>query len=75
MYRMGLVRGSKNGHMDGPSDWVNNLPAELAAHRRLLEGLLAWCQEDKDTRWLTVGCSLERGNAEIICQTLMWQSA
>lgn len=64
MYRMGLVRGSKNGHMDGPSDWVNNLPAELAAHRRLLEGLLAWCQEDKDTRWLTVGCSLERGNAD-----------
>ena len=52
--------------MDGPSDWINNLPAELAAHRRLLEGLLAWCKEDKDTRWLTVGCSLERGNADYL---------
>ena len=44
--------------------WLNGLPPELGPQRRLLEGLLNWCEDDIDARWLTVGCSLERGNAD-----------
>lgn len=57
-------RGSKNDEMDDVSDWLNGLPASLGPQRRLLEGLLSWCERDEDARWLTVGCSLERGNAD-----------
>lgn len=44
--------------------WLDQLPKELDAQRRLLERLIAWCEQDDDVRWLTVGCSLERGNAD-----------
>lgn len=50
--------------MDGGVAWLEQLPRGLDAQRRLLEHLFAWCQQDDDVRWLTVGCSLERGNAD-----------
>jgi hypothetical protein len=46
--------------------WLNQLPEQLGAQRRLLERLLGWCEADDDVRWLTVGCSLERGNADAL---------
>ena len=36
----------------------------LGAQRQLLQRLLDWSEHDDDVRWLTVGCSLERGNAD-----------
>jgi predicted nucleotidyltransferase len=53
-----------NGGVDDASGWFDQLPAELAAQRRLLERFLAWCDRDADVRWLTIGCSLVRGNAD-----------
>ena len=44
--------------------WLDQLPPDLGAQRRLLQRLLDWCEHDDDVRWLTVGCSLERGNAD-----------
>ncbi|MGH9106080.1 MAG: hypothetical protein ACRDZX_09620 [Acidimicrobiales bacterium] len=50
--------------MDDVAAWLGQLPNELRAQRRLLQRLLDWCERDDDVRWLTVGCSLERGNAD-----------
>lgn len=50
--------------MDDVAGWLEQLPAELGPQRRLLKRLLAWCERDDDVRWLTVGCSMERGNAD-----------
>jgi predicted nucleotidyltransferase len=55
---------SHNEQMEDATAWLGQLPDELAAQRRLLQRLLAWCEGDEDVRWLTVGCSLERGNAD-----------
>ena len=55
---------SHNEQMQDAAAWLGELPDELAAHRRLLQRLLDWCEGDQDVRWLTVGCSLERGNAD-----------
>ena len=55
---------SHNEQMEDAAAWLGQLPDELAAHRRLLQRLLDWCEGDQDVRWLTVGCSLERGNAD-----------
>jgi len=44
--------------------WLEQLPNELGAQRHLLQGLLDWCEREDDVRWLTVGCSFERGNAD-----------
>jgi predicted nucleotidyltransferase len=57
-------RSEHNGRVDDVSGWLDRLPTELAAQRRLLVRLLAWCERDDDVRWLTVGCSLVRGNAD-----------
>jgi predicted nucleotidyltransferase len=50
--------------MDDAAAWLDQLPPDLGAQRRLLQRLLDWCEHDDDVRWLTVGCSLERGNAD-----------
>lgn len=46
--------------------WVEALPDQLAAQRRLLEGLLAFCEQDPAVAWLVIGCSLARGNADAL---------
>ena len=55
---------SHNEQMEDAATWLGQLPNELASQRRLLQRLLDWCEGDEDVRWLTVGCSLERGNAD-----------
>jgi predicted nucleotidyltransferase len=50
--------------MDDAAGWVDRLPEELSAQRSLLQRVLDWCQREDHVRWLTVGCSLERGNAD-----------
>jgi hypothetical protein len=50
--------------MEDVAAWLDRLPNELGPQRHLLERLLDWCERDEDVRWLTVGCSLERGNAD-----------
>jgi predicted nucleotidyltransferase len=50
--------------MEDVAAWLDGLPNELGPQRRLLQWLLDWCERDEDVRWLTVGCSLERGNAD-----------
>lgn len=41
--------------------WVEALPAELAGQRRILCGLLEFCEAGEDARWLALSCSLARG--------------
>lgn len=55
-----------DGNMRDAAQWLDALPAELSRQRRLLERLLTWCEQDADTRWLVVGCSLARGNADAL---------
>ena len=50
--------------MDEVAEWLDKLPKELSAQRQLLQRLVDWCEREDDVRWLTVGCSLERGNAD-----------
>lgn len=45
-------------------EWIEGLPDELSGQRRLLLGLLAFCEADPDVAWLLVGCSLARGAAD-----------
>lgn len=45
-------------------DWVEALPEELSAQRRLLAGFLDHCERAQAVRWLLVGCSLARGAAD-----------
>jgi hypothetical protein len=43
------------------SEWIEQLPADLAGQREILRRLLAWCEADDRVRWLVIGCSLARG--------------
>lgn len=52
------------GGVEDGDAWVAQLPPGLAAQKALLHGLLSWCRADSRARWLTVGCSLARGNAD-----------
>ena len=56
--------GSHNEQIEDVAVWLDRLPNELGPQRKLLLRLLDWCEGDEDVRWLTVGCSLERGNAD-----------
>ena len=47
-------------------DMAGPTASELEVQQRLLGRLLAWCQQDDDVRWLTVGCSLARGDADCL---------
>ncbi len=53
-------------HAGGVVDrrWTDKLPEALAAQRRLLEGLLEFCELDATVSWLVLGCSLARGSAD-----------
>ena len=44
--------------------WLGSLPSGLERQRLLLQGLIDWCEHDPDARWLVIGCSLARGNAD-----------
>jgi hypothetical protein len=50
--------------MGSGEEWVDRLPAELAAQKALLSGLLEWCRCTPLARFFMVGCSLARGNAD-----------
>ena len=50
--------------MDEVAEWLDQLPDELSAQQQLLRRFLDWGQRDEDVRWIAVGCSLERGNAD-----------
>jgi hypothetical protein len=41
--------------------WIQELPAELAGQRVLLDRLLTLCRTDDELHWLVIGCSLARG--------------
>ena len=56
--------GSHNEQIEDVAVWLDRLPNELGPQRKLLLRLLDWCEGDEDVRWLTVGCSLERGDAD-----------
>jgi hypothetical protein len=43
------------------SDWIEQLPADMAGQREILRKMLAWCKADARIRWLVIGCSLARG--------------
>jgi len=49
---------------DAAARWLDELPDDLSSQRRLLRRLRDWCEGEEGVRWLTVGCSLERGNAD-----------
>ena len=44
--------------------WIDELPANLAGQRALLDGLLALCHENAEIKWFVIGCSLARGAAD-----------
>lgn len=44
--------------------FLEELPEGLARQRRLLEEVTAWGEADEDVSWLTIGCSLVRGDAD-----------
>ena len=46
--------------------WLEALPEQLSVQRRLLEGLVAFCEQDSSVAWLVVGCSLARGAADAL---------
>lgn len=50
----------------GGAGWIDGLPDELDAQRRLLRGIAGWCERDLDVHWLVIGCSLARGNADAL---------
>jgi len=45
-------------------DWIDQLPAELSGQKQIMRRLLAACEADARVRWLAIGCSLGRGNAD-----------
>jgi hypothetical protein len=49
--------------MTGPG-WIERLPAELSGQKQIMRRLLAVCEGNARIRWLAVGCSLGRGNAD-----------
>jgi hypothetical protein len=50
--------------MCNANTWLADLPAGLARQQRLMEAVVSWCQTDPEVRWLVVGCSMARGNAD-----------
>ncbi len=42
-----------NDPMDDAAAWLDQLPPDLGAQRRLLQRLLDWSEHDDDVRWLT----------------------
>lgn len=46
--------------------WLAELPAELTAQRRLMSGLLDYCEANPSVTSLLVGCSLGRGAADAL---------
>ncbi|HXW44940.1 MAG TPA: hypothetical protein VEL03_09145 [Streptosporangiaceae bacterium] len=44
--------------------WIDRLPEELAGQKAIMRRLLAVCESDARIRWLAIGCSLGRGNAD-----------
>jgi hypothetical protein len=51
---------------DGGRAWLAALPAELSAQRRLMAGLLDYCEATPSATSLLVGCSLGRGAADAL---------
>lgn len=47
-------------------DWIGRLPAELDGQRRLLTGLLEFCETAPSAVTLIVGCSLGRGAGDAL---------
>lgn len=52
--------------MSEATTWLTELPVDLDSQRRLVERLLGWCERDDDVRWLVVGCSFARGEADAL---------
>lgn len=50
--------------MQGGNAWIESLPERLVAQQQLLRLLLERTETEPDARWLVVGCSLARGNAD-----------
>jgi len=46
--------------------WLARLPAELAAQRRIMAGLVDFCEATPDVTSLSVGCSLGRGAGDAL---------
>jgi hypothetical protein len=46
--------------------WVEQLPDQMAGQRRLLRGLLAFCEAEESIRWLVIGCSVARGAGDYL---------
>jgi predicted nucleotidyltransferase len=46
--------------------WIDQLPGEMAGQRRLLRGLLSFCQAEQSVRWLVLGCSVARGAGDYL---------
>jgi hypothetical protein len=44
--------------------WIGRLPAELSGQKQIMRRLLDICEADARIRWLAIGCSLGRGNAD-----------
>jgi hypothetical protein len=46
--------------------WIDQLPQEMAGQRRLLRGLLSFCEAEESVRWLVIGCSVARGAGDYL---------
>jgi hypothetical protein len=62
----GLTDDDSNGSTAaaGGRAWLTALPDDLSAQRRLMAGLLDYCETTPSARSLLVGCSLGRGAAD-----------
>jgi sporulation protein YlmC with PRC-barrel domain len=58
------VQAGDHGAVPPGPRWWDDLPATLAGQVHLLGEVASWCAVDADARWLVVGCSLARGNAD-----------
>jgi hypothetical protein len=57
---------AEHGRLNGMSGraWIDQLPAELDGQKAIMRRLLQVCESDDRIRWLMIGCSLGRGNAD-----------
>jgi hypothetical protein len=46
--------------------WIDKLPTEMSGQRRLLRGLLSFCEAERTARWLVLGCSVARGAGDYL---------
>jgi hypothetical protein len=46
--------------------WVEQLPDDMAGQRKLLRGLLSFCEAEESIRWLVLGCSVARGAGDYL---------